>query len=488
MSVKRLYYLFYKDLTLFFLGRRKIRRKAEVLYFIAVFIVSFFMAALYLRMRFKTVLFSLSTIFFLYLLMSFIFDLKHFIFFEEDIKIISRLPVPQNEYYISKGLLIVLFGLLFTFAVTSGNLLGAAFLVNKSIPVFHLFFSLLFNTFFSMAFSMLLYALLLRIFKRSDSRDVVTKVQIALGVVFGLIFAMAPSLAPLLDLIDAGDVYSVWYFKLLPFTWFVNLDNGILSIVISILYVVMPFVLAVLLGFDEKGYNKEEKVREFSRVPFVKNRKKIAIFSLILTHLLRSKITKRTLISPVIINVVVLLLWSFKMNGLDIVFFGVWTLVFMSVIASLALFISDSYRAFWILQRAPLKNGAIVATAIDAGFLFIIMPYALFVLFVFLLKGISLRLIIISELYGLTASYLFLHILFYVRPSMIFSRAGFERGINSLKELIVSFVLVPLVAGGFNLMYKFHSLCPIKLSILIFLSLGYFINLRLSRKSFIFSK
>ena len=488
MSYRRLFCLFYKDITLFFLGRRKIRKKAEVIYFAVVFFISFFMGIFYAKTQFKTMLFLLSFTSFLYLLMSFLFELKHFIFFEEDIKIVKRLPVTMREYYISKGLLIVIFGILFATTITIGNFVGVYFFANKLVSLLHLFFTLLFNTFFSIAFSMFIYAILIRLFRQKDTKDIVAKVQVALGVLFGLIFAMAPSVSTLLRILSTEHIHSVWYLHYLPFTWFVDIDNGIRNIIISALLVIVPLFGALLLGFNEKIENTSTSVKDFSTLPFIKDRKKLAIFSLVLTHIIRSKITKRTLISPVMINVVVIILWSFKLSGLNLTFFGVWTLVFMSVITSLTLFISDSYRASWMLVKSPLKDGEIVATAIDAAFLFIVIPYALFVLFMFMLKGVPFKLAMVAGLYGLSASYIFIHLLFYARPTMIFSRAGYERGVNSWKELVISFIIIPGVAGSFSLAYKFFTLCLIKISIVVFLLIGYFLNYQLSRKPFIGKK
>ncbi len=486
MSFKRILTLFYKDITLFFKGRRKIRKKAEILYFISLFVVAFFMAILYRRVKVQTGIFALTFTFFLYILMSFIFELKHFIFFEEDIRIVKRLPVLEKEYYTAKGLLIGLFGIIFTVVAFSGHSIGAYIWARTILPFYRVFFALLLSTFFSMAFAMFIYALLLCIFRGSDSADVVAKIQIALGIFFGLIFAFSPNLAPLLDAIDSGTVSTNVWFRIMPFAIFVDITRhfSVGNIIASALYIVFPLLAAILLGFNENETKKDDKVKELERFLLVKNRKKRGIYALVLTHLARSRITKRTLIAPTVINMVVLFLWSFNKDARSIIFFGVWTLVFMSVIASLGLFISDSYKAAWMLKKAPLLNGDLIAMGLNAGFLYIVIPYGVFILIVFLFKGIPLTNAILPTIYGLVVSYFFMQLLLIVRPSMLFSRAGFERGINSLKELFVSFVLVPMAAGFFNFLYKIHSFCFLKVTIVLFLVLGYLLNLYISKKSF----
>ncbi len=486
MSFQRVFILFYKDITLFFKGRRKIRRKAEILYFMVLFVVAFFMAILYRNVKIQTGMFATIFTFFLYLLMSFIFELKHFIFCEEDIKIIKRLPVIEKEYYISKGLMVISFGIIFTLTAYLGHSIGAYVWAKTNILSPRFFIAMMLGSFFSISFSMFVYAILLRIFRTSNSSDVVSKVQIALGIFFGLIFAFSPNLAPLLDAIDSGIVNSKLWFKLLPFTFFVDILRAFTAKVflISLLYIIAPLLIAIVLGFNESEIKREERVKDVERFLLIRNRKKRGIFSLVLTHLLRSKLTKRTLIAPSIINMIVLILWSFNKDAQSIIFFGVWTLVFMSVILSLALSISDSYKASWMLKKAPMLNGDVIATGLNAGYIYIVVPYGIFVYLIFILKGISFRIAILPIAYGLVMSYFFLQVLFITKPSMPFSRAGFERGVNSLKEILVSFVLVPGAAASFNLVYKMKNFCLLKIIIIAFFLAGYSTNHFISRKSF----
>ncbi len=478
MSKRRILTLYHKDLTLFFKGRRKIRQKAEILYFLTLFVISFLLGILYRRVKIQTGAFALTFTFFLYLLMSFIFELKHFIFLDEDRKIIKRLPVLDKEYYTSKSLLILTFGIIFTTIILLGHFVGAYILAHIVIPIHKMAFCLLFNSFFSIAFSMFIYALLLIIFKSSTNGDVVSKVQIALGILFGLIFAFAPNLSPILDAIDRGNLDGHFWFTILPFTQFVKASwhFSIKSILIATLYIIFPLYFAVLLGFDEKEVNMQDNVRSFDRFIFVRDRKKRSIHLLVLTHITRSKITKRTLIAPTVINMVVLFMWIFSKNAQSIVFFGVWTLVFMSVISYLALSISDSYKAFWMLKKAPMIDKDVIANGINAGFLYIVLPYGFFVFLVFLLKGISIAMAPLPILYGLVLCYFFMQLLFIVRPCMLFSRAGFERGISSIKELVVSFILVPTAAGLFNFLYKLESHTFLKIAIGAFLIIDIFLN------------
>lgn len=486
VSSKRIFALLHKDITLFFKGRRKIRKRAEILYFISLFIVSFFLSILYRRVRIETGIFALTFTFFLYLLMSFIFELKHFIFFEEDIKIVKRLPILEREYYLSKGLLVMLFGLIFSIVTLIGHVAGAYFWASRVLPVFSIFVVLLLNTFFSISFSMLIYALLLRVFRNKDTGDIVSRIQIVLGILFGLIFAFSPNLAPLLDAIDSGTMATNLWFKFIPFSLFISLtvNFSLVKLGISLLYIIVPLFCAVLLGFNEGISTQEERLKEVDKFIFVRDRRKRGIYHLVLTHLLRSKITKRTLIAPATINMVVLFFWSFSKEANKIIFFGVWTLIFMSVIVSLGIFISDSYKSSWLLRKIPMFNGAVIANGLNAGFFYVVFPYGIFVFTVFLFKGLPLIFTVLPVLYGLVMSYLFMHILFLIKPTMIFSRAGFERGINSVKELFVSFILVPSSAVFFNFLYSMGKFSLLKVVIVIFLLIGYFLNHFISKKSF----
>lgn len=459
MSEKRIISLFWKDLLLFFRGRKKIRKKVQILYFSFVAIFAFFSAYVYKLINLNAGLFIVNVTFFMYLIISFLFELKNVVFAEEDMKMLSRFPVPKKEYIASKILLLIVFSLIFGLITGLFHLSG---ILSLNITVHYptaLVISLVFNSFFSMGFALIVYLALLKTLGSQTGKNIIVKLQLSLGAVFGILFSLLPEMEPLISKINSPSFFADPFTFMLPVAWFSRYATkpDINNFTVSLLIIALFFLLALIIGFPKLDINTQKqqaKMKDWSKMIPIRSRVKKALHFLIISHLTRSSVSQRTIIAPLLINLVILVIWSFNKSKVDIFSFGVWTTIFLSIIAYLTLHLSESYRAKWILLKSPLPKPKIMLTALNAAFIYMLIPYSGFLIVLFILKGISLSIISISVAYGLSAGFLFLHMLYWSNPKFLFSRPGFERGVNSIKELVVSFIILPSVGLAFNFFWQ----------------------------------